>query len=720
MSKAARAFALSSLPSSPAPKPARALIVFLLLSLAMGVFSAAAIAPQLSSSLFAQVDVEGTISAVGGEIYSLDINISIPTSTPYQIVEAGEQMKFDEFGNGYLGMSIKNPANPVSYSKKIIVQSVARTTDFLPGSYSVPSTYRPYMLPTNRTQSDDGGIRALAQNITAGAQTPFERVALLAIYVNRNMEYVDSMVGQEKDAVWVKNNMRGVCTEYSTLFTALARSIGIPTRYLSGYVYSDKFKAWMGHSWTEAYIGKWVPVDPTWFEVGALDAMHIEESRNAEFSNRDRISASVSSPGTRLAWDTGERSGAVAGNIRTINATYQEELGEFGLFSAANSLGSRASTIAYLSMQGTDFRVIPLSLANCVGTKSLEFDDGERYMVLEPGKVSTVVWEIKASDSLSQNYIYSCPIMLNSPFLERRVLTISVDPSKPQLPIFEASLQKSATMPLEPNSVLLKVPSKLRGKNFTAVLPDGIYSVRSSGPTAEIPFTSGRQGTVEVYVSCEEGGIKRLEYQSGAPSNILISAFQVPALLVAGKPSSAIANLSSSSYPSDFELDFSFAGHGEKIVGVLDGPSSFSFNFTPSEPGTHSALLAASSGGFQKTETRLSSVIAAPTLSIDHVESVYSNGTLYTRVSFLHTGNPALPIATINGISYSAISTLTLALPLGEQELYLSWKDAAGNLYSSAQKITVTQPGMFQPSSQGCPMALVLLFAAFLPILAKR
>ena len=674
-------------------------------------------APQLASSLSASIDAHGTVTASGGSIRSLSLNISIPSSTPYQMVEAAGPMEFDSEGNSYLSISAQNPPNPFTYSKTISVDAISRATPVLPQSYSIPAPYQALVSPSNHTQSDDLYIRALAKNITEGAQTPFEKVARLAIYVNQNMQYDAAMVGQEKDAAWVSQNMVGVCTEYSTLFAALARSEGIPIRYISGYVYSDKFQEWMGHAWTEAYVGQWVPVDPTWFEVGSLDAMHIEESRGAEFARRDTLSASVSQPGVQLDWDTGEKGGAVAGNIATQNISYYSPEQDFTLDAAGQALPFGGSTIAYLSMLGRDFRVIPVSLAGCVGTKSVELDEGMRYLILQPGKVSTIVWEINASSSLPRNFIYTCPLTLNSPYLEKRTLGIKLDPGMAQPPGVAASLQKLHTRAGEGNSVLLSLPAPMRAETFSVVLPDGSYSVAAGGASLEIPFNTSSTGSVPVYVAGESGGFQLLSYSAGTPSSsISIDSFTLPRVLVAGKEATALANISSSEYPSDMELDFSFGNQSFRTVGKLAAPGAFEFPFTPVSPGAASARLDASSSGSKDEQNLASEVILQPYLSIDGAQGMYSNGTLYTRVSFTTIGTPISPTASVEGSTYDAGSPLTLALPIGRHAVHLSWSDLAGNQYASDENITASQPGALGSAlpSQGCPLPSALIFTVII------
>lgn len=60
----------------------------------------------------------------------------------------------------------------------------------------------------------------------------------------------------------------GVCQDFTHVALSLLRSMGIPARYVSGYLYTgsgDIGETVEGesHSWVEAWIGYWHPIDPT-------------------------------------------------------------------------------------------------------------------------------------------------------------------------------------------------------------------------------------------------------------------------------------------------------------------------------------------------------------------------------------------------------------------------------------------------------------------------
>lgn len=62
---------------------------------------------------------------------------------------------------------------------------------------------------------------------------------------------------------------RGVCQDFAHIMTAIARQWGIPTRYVSGYLYhrgsNDRSAADATHAWVEAWLPSlgWVGFDPT-------------------------------------------------------------------------------------------------------------------------------------------------------------------------------------------------------------------------------------------------------------------------------------------------------------------------------------------------------------------------------------------------------------------------------------------------------------------------
>jgi len=71
----------------------------------------------------------------------------------------------------------------------------------------------------------------------------------------------------ETDAAHALDACRGVCQDHAHLFIACARVLGVPARYVSGYLLAgrDNDSHLASHAWAEAHIGGlgWVSFDPT-------------------------------------------------------------------------------------------------------------------------------------------------------------------------------------------------------------------------------------------------------------------------------------------------------------------------------------------------------------------------------------------------------------------------------------------------------------------------
>ncbi len=709
-------------------RPAAALWAVLILA---SLFSAQSIPnPQLVKSASVIIDENGTVAVVGASVQSLDINLSMPLTEPYQDMQVADQVRSDAQGNQYIKISVANPPNPFLYTRQVAVQTTARTTQALPSSYMVPAEYSALSEPTARTQSGDQGIAALALQLTANSTSPFERVARLAIYVNTHMAYNDQLVGQEKDALWVLQNRQGVCVEYSTLFAALARSIGIPVRYVNGYVYSDKYETWMGHAWAEAYIGEWVPVDTTWFEVGSLDALHIEAGKYREISSEPSLLATISDPTGQVLWETTGKNGAFANNIymKTMQSSQPDSDYQFNVVEP--ELAPGASTIAYVAATGKDYQVVPLLLSGCTGGGSVSVIGGNQYLILEPGKKSTAVWELHADQDIPKNYVFTCPLTLNSPLFEIRRINVRVDPRLRDLGSLQASLEQTNVAPGQEDNVLLALGAQRQGKKYYVVTPGNIRSKQISSSSGSIPFNAAGLGWLPVYLAAEGGGYQKLQYQSGSNSSISIDSFSMPSTAVIGKPGRAVVKISSKEYPADIQVEFTFAGKPEKRAGRIIEPTLFDFEFVPPDVSAQQATLRLyGAAGLEDMENSVVNIVEKPEIAISKIGVIRVAGGLKETLSISRSGEPANAFLKINGEAYPASDGLQLRLQAGTYNAVLSWSDLAGNTYEKSAQLNITDPGLFEDlgskaaiSAQPppCPLALSILASALGFAFARR
>ena len=128
-----------------------------------------------------------------------------------------------------------------------------------------------YLMPETFVQSDDPKLREKAREITGNGKDPLKAAMKLAEWVNRNIEKKPS--AGIPSAVEVLGNLSGDCNEHTVLYTALARSVGIPARMAAGIVMLDG--RFYYHAWPEVYAGRWISIDPTFGQFPA-DATHIK------------------------------------------------------------------------------------------------------------------------------------------------------------------------------------------------------------------------------------------------------------------------------------------------------------------------------------------------------------------------------------------------------------------------------------------------------------
>lgn len=144
--------------------------------------------------------------------------------------------------------------------------------------------------------SDNVRIKELADEITAGLPTEYDKVKALELYFyengfNYDLEYLKSQGENVENFLF--NTKRGVCYEYATAMVMLARSIGIPARYCEGFSMSSKFTnnrlgtnyvitAKDSHGYPELYIKGygWVSFEPTRSDGQVEQQREKEEASN--------------------------------------------------------------------------------------------------------------------------------------------------------------------------------------------------------------------------------------------------------------------------------------------------------------------------------------------------------------------------------------------------------------------------------------------------------
>jgi transglutaminase-like putative cysteine protease len=134
----------------------------------------------------------------------------------------------------------------------------------------------------------DGRIAQVSDKLGDETASPYQQAQIIYEYVVGVMSYDKTGKGWGRgDAIYACDVRRGNCTDFHSLFIALARSRGIPARFTIGFPIG---KAKSGevpgyHCWAEFYAGgEWIPIDASeaWknparhqYYFGHLDAARV-------------------------------------------------------------------------------------------------------------------------------------------------------------------------------------------------------------------------------------------------------------------------------------------------------------------------------------------------------------------------------------------------------------------------------------------------------------
>lgn len=123
-----------------------------------------------------------------------------------------------------------------------------------------------FFLRTTPLTAADAAIVELARQATAG-KDPLESLHGLMHSVRARLSYQPGHTDVETSAAAALQRGCGVCQDHAHLLIAAARAIGIPARYVSGYLWTgnDMQDHDASHAWTEAFVAGlgWVGFDAT-------------------------------------------------------------------------------------------------------------------------------------------------------------------------------------------------------------------------------------------------------------------------------------------------------------------------------------------------------------------------------------------------------------------------------------------------------------------------
>lgn len=132
-------------------------------------------------------------------------------------------------------------------------------------------------------------VARIAESVRRSASTPGEAVAELTRRIRQRVGYVTGVTQVHTPASEVWEHGAGVCQDIAHLLLGGLRHIGIPARYVSGYVVQrpdpglGEVLVGESHAWIQYFDGEWLGFDPT--NEAVPSGSHVEVGFGRDYSD---------------------------------------------------------------------------------------------------------------------------------------------------------------------------------------------------------------------------------------------------------------------------------------------------------------------------------------------------------------------------------------------------------------------------------------------------
>ncbi|MBW3013275.1 transglutaminase domain-containing protein [Candidatus Woesearchaeota archaeon] len=263
-----------------------------------------------------------------------------------------------------------------------------------------------YTYSSKSIDSNNPAITELASNLAAGEDDLYDVVHKLASWVEQNVDYSLETVTEKssKPASWVLENRKGVCDELTNLFIALARSLDIPARFVSGTAHTTnaKFAAGFGpHGWAEVYFPNygWVPVDVTYRQVGWLDTSHISLKKSID----------PLEPSIQYKWAGSDIDAGTINIDVSVNEYSEKKEDRFSLETNVlkKQTGFGSYNLIEARIKNNKGYYLPVEARVTISDSIELLEKNHKLLLLKPLEEKTVYWLFKTKEDLDPNFKYT-------------------------------------------------------------------------------------------------------------------------------------------------------------------------------------------------------------------------------------------------------------------------------------------------------------------------
>jgi transglutaminase-like putative cysteine protease/predicted glutamine amidotransferase len=227
-------------------------------------------------------------------VHSHELTVSVPhQARDYE----------DVFGNRVRRIAIDSPFSEMAIESRSVVEVLdvdPLASEPLHVSSMIPLVWMPwqrqaldpFLLPPELPESNLAELAEYAMSFVKRNDSDL-LATLLDINgsIKREYAYQQGTTNNQTTAFDAYVNRRGVCQDFANLFICLARLLGVPARYVCGYVYTGPKSAELlphqrqgeaSHAWVQLYLPQvgWKGFDPTNGKLTQTDHIRTAVGRN--------------------------------------------------------------------------------------------------------------------------------------------------------------------------------------------------------------------------------------------------------------------------------------------------------------------------------------------------------------------------------------------------------------------------------------------------------
>jgi transglutaminase-like putative cysteine protease len=155
------------------------------------------------------------------------------------------------------------------------------------------------VLAASRHVPAEPELTEIGRSLRAGS-TPLQAGLRAAAWTHETLRYERGATHVRTSSAEARAAGKGVCQDFAHVTLALLRAIGLPARYVSGYLHPvvdaqiGEVTAGESHAWVEFWAGNWVAVDPT--SLAEVGSRHVLLARGRDYGDVRPLSGVYSGP----------------------------------------------------------------------------------------------------------------------------------------------------------------------------------------------------------------------------------------------------------------------------------------------------------------------------------------------------------------------------------------------------------------------------------------